>query len=115
MSGGTAYGKDIIVRLLRRVTSTTSIKVNAAIVRANICQGGMHTAADSLRNHGIQLEAGHVKTKCQLGIRPAGVEHDITKSPTGDGQHCQLVTHFQHLLVHSYLLLLIREHPCVQP
>jgi len=53
MSGGTAYGKDIIVRLLRRVTSTTSIKVDATIVRANICQGGMYTEADSLKNHGI--------------------------------------------------------------
>ena len=62
MSGSTAYGKDIVVRLLRRVTSTNNIKIDATVVRANICQGGMYTAAESLKNQGIYLEVGLVKT-----------------------------------------------------
>ena len=45
---------------------------------------------DSLKNQGIPL---------------ASAEHDVTKSLTEDGQCRQLVTHFQHLLVRSRLLL----------
>lgn len=107
MSGSTADGEDITVGLSQCVTLPNGIKIDTAIARAYRRQGSMNTAMNSLDDSGIHMEVGLIKTNRELGIPSTITEHDITKSPTKDGQRYQLVAHLQHLLVGGGLLLLI--------